>query len=172
MIIVLCWLMVGPALKEWGNRGFSASAVDSGVHLELVPPASLVLQRAEPQTPQQTTSAFELADSLNMGQGILIEWKWSQSSDLVEQRIERRKEGSPSWTTLRSFDQDTIERYSEHDDLISLVGGMHIDTTAQMGLDYDYRVLAVDDAGNRSSSDIITATPFDNGLRGQISNLI
>ncbi len=36
---------------------------------------------------------------------------------------------------------------------------------------YDFRILAEDDAGHVTSSEIRTVTPYDSGLRGTITNL-
>jgi hypothetical protein len=54
---------------------------------------------------------------------------------------------------------------------IDAKGGNLYDTIASHLYAYDFRILAEDDAGHVTSSEIRTVTPYDSGLRGTITNL-
>jgi hypothetical protein len=68
---------------------------------------------------------------------IFLEWKKSSSKDVVNHIIFRTPAGGSLWTAIAVF--DTIYNPSSY-----------CDTSAKAGEVYDYVIIAVDDAGNKS----------------------
>ena len=81
----------------------------------------------------------------------------SSSEDLVQHELQRKKNQGYLWETI-SVMQAGEAIYFE-------------DSTASYQYNYDYRLLAVDDAGLKSSSKILTARPLASSVRGEVLNL-
>ncbi|WP_079685670.1 fibronectin type III domain-containing protein [Ohtaekwangia koreensis] len=81
---------------------------------------------------------------LNSYKRVKLEWKRSSSNDVKEQLL-YRKEGTGSWQPLRNFPVDTVTFQ---------------DKSVQPSTQYQYRIIAVDAAGNKSvvSKDIMIRT--------------
>ncbi len=90
--------------------------------------------------------------------GVAIRWHRSPSGDVIEHRLYRRVAGETDWTDLLgSTDPSLLD---------------HTDSTAERGILYEYGLEAIDDDGNRSGlSNIVTARPYDNGIRPGIATL-
>lgn len=87
---------------------------------------------------------------------VALAWQGSTSNDLARHEVQRKKSTGYVWSTLAVMDLG--EELS------------HSDSTASPDYDYDYRVLAVDGAGLRSSSQIVRARPLSSAVRGEIRN--
>ena len=122
---------------------------------DIIPPAGPVLYRLDPTN-------F----------GLHIEWIASPSTDVIVHKIQRKREGGLQWSTLVEYGiNGTIATGYENHLKIGENGGNLYDTIASHLYAYDFRVLAEDDAGHVTSSEIRTVTPYDSGLRGTITNL-
>jgi hypothetical protein len=86
-----------------------------------------------------------------------IEGIASSSDDLVQHELQRKKNQGYLWETLTTL-QAGEPIYFE-------------DSTASYQYNYDYRLLAEDDAGLKSSSKILTARPLASSVRGEILDL-
>ncbi len=84
-------------------------------------------------------------------------WALSSSGDVVSYEFQRKPNGRPGWEVLLSFYPGNAVR-------------SFTDSTASVRNWWDYRLLAVDDAGLVSSSKVIKAKPVDNGVRDSIQN--
>lgn len=92
-------------------------------------------------------------------QGILLSFITSSSDDVASHKLLRRNKGSRLWSTLYTIQGvQTGQQYA------------FVDSTVAKKVIYEYRVLAYDLSGNYSSSKIVEAVPFDNGIRGAIVN--
>ncbi|MCB0714048.1 MAG: hypothetical protein KDD67_17115 [Ignavibacteriae bacterium] len=88
--------------------------------------------------------------------GVAIRWYRSPSGDAMEHALYRRVAGGTEWETLFSSADPALLDYS--------------DSTAERGILYEYALDALDDDGNRSSlSNIVTARPYDNGVRAGVT---
>lgn len=88
--------------------------------------------------------------------GVAIGWRRSPSGDALEHRLYRRKAGEEGWTTLAGIADPVRTDY--------------IDSLAEQGTLYEYALDVTDDDGNRSGlSNIVTARPYDSGLRVGVS---
>ncbi len=81
----------------------------------------------------------------------------SSSGNVVSYEFQRKPNGRPGWEVLLSFSPGNAVRN-------------FTDSTASVRNWWDYRLLAVDDAGLVSSSKVIKAKPVDNGVRDSIQN--
>ena len=90
--------------------------------------------------------------------GVAIEWYRSPSGDAMTHTLYRRVSGNTDWTTLFTSDDRSITEYT--------------DSSAERGILYEYVLDVLDDDSNRSElSNIVTARPYDNGLRSGITTL-
>ncbi len=91
-------------------------------------------------------------------QGVLIEWYRSPSGDALNHTLYRRAADATEWETLYTT--------AEKD------GSEYRDSLAERGKLYEYALDVIDDDGNRSQlSNIITARPYDSGLRPGVDEL-
>ncbi|MEM6321875.1 MAG: hypothetical protein AAF960_29715 [Bacteroidota bacterium] len=118
---------------------------------DIIPPSKPVLQKVNP-----TPSGVELG------------WKFSSSADVIHHIIERKRANAPDWVAVLTIKKEMESEYAKNLTSESIVPTCYIDEATLERRGYEYRVLAVDDSGNRSSSEIITIRPFDNGQRGNI----
>ncbi len=107
-------------------------------------------------------------------EGISLQWINSSSDDVVKHQLQRRWVKEAIWVTLLEFDTSgTVIGTPVGMNNVGLAAdeGRAIDTLAAYPRDYEYRLLAVDEAENSSSSEILGVRPYDSGLRGTITNL-
>ncbi len=71
---------------------------------------------------------------INGNGNVKLEWKRSSSNDVKEQVL-YRKDGAGSWQTIKTFPVDSI---------------LYIDKNVQPSTQYQYRIIAIDGAGNKS----------------------
>ncbi|MCB9275458.1 MAG: hypothetical protein H6564_15545 [Lewinellaceae bacterium] len=115
--------------------------------------AACVVERPDiiPPAPPNIT---EIQPSLN---GILLAWVESSSPDVAEYQLLRRKVPGYSWDVLHNWAPGELSAYT--------------DTTVSYQHEYEYRLIAIDDAGLRGSSSPVRARPLDDGVRSAIENL-
>ena len=90
--------------------------------------------------------------------GVYLNWRNSSSDDVQTHRLQRKLSKGTKWKTLVESDMETpIYEY--------------YDTTASYKYDYHYKILAIDDDGLTSNSEILTLKPIDTGLRPEITHL-
>lgn len=87
--------------------------------------------------------------------GVLIEWKFSSSEDVIKHVLERKLAYDISWRQLYEINQQNTDT-------------IFIDTTASYKYLYDYRLLAYDEADLVTSSVVLQVQPIDNGLREKV----
>lgn len=91
--------------------------------------------------------------------GVTLRWKLSSSTDVESYELQRRNLVGPAWAKLHTFlHEDNIFYY--------------IDNSADSRSRYEYRLIAIDGAGLRTSSNIIQIKPIDSGLRHAISYFV
>ena len=84
--------------------------------------------------------------------GITIGWYPSPSGDLLQQTLLRRKVGEEDWIELLTSNEPKLSLYT--------------DSLVERTVRYEYALRATDDDGNSSAlSNVITARPYDSGLR-------
>jgi hypothetical protein len=91
--------------------------------------------------------------------GVKFEWDLSSSTDVVSYTLERKEVGMPEWVSVLDFN-------------VNNPALAHLDAGASARKSYEYRLLAIDDEGLKSSSKIIKTKPVDSGLRGAIQNFV
>ena len=86
-----------------------------------------------------------------------LQFGLSQSDDLEKFVLQIRKLSGPKWSSILEFTPSTpITSYQ--------------DSTADFKLEYEYRLVAIDDVGNRSSSAVVRIKPIDDKVRAPIQN--
>lgn len=90
--------------------------------------------------------------------GVYFSWNASSSDDVVRYEFQRQKVGAPGWGNIKVFTPDTYVKD-------------FVDSTASKRNWYRYRLVAIDEAGNRGGSKAIKAKPINDGLRDPIINL-
>ena len=124
---------------------------------DIIPPSRPILSKANP-----------------LLMGVSIEWINSTSEDVTKHQLQRKRVDGMSWTNLIEFDPagDPIGTpVGVRNVVIDDVSGKLIDTLAAYPLEYEYRLLALDEAENTASSEILRVRPYDSGLRGQITTV-
>ena len=90
--------------------------------------------------------------------GVYFEWILSNSEDVVKYEFQRQRVGAAGWINIMVFTPAAhIKNYT--------------DLTASKRSWYRYRLVAVDEAGNRAGSRSVKAKPINNGLRDAILDL-
>ena len=85
-----------------------------------------------------------------------FQFELSASNDVRDYLFQRKPHGLPGWSTLLSFDLSNPQ--------LSFT-----DSTASISQYWDYRLVAIDDAGLYGPSKIVTAKPVDDGIRAPVS---
>ncbi len=139
-------------------------AVDNRYNMsELSDP--LALERPDINAPSQAI----IKQLIAYDQGIAVYWALSETDDLVKHELQRKIANTPNWETVISFDvgkePDTI---SSNNSLID--GANYLDLDTLKFNTYKYRLLAYDDAGNISYSKEKSVFPYDDGIRGVLSD--
>lgn len=89
--------------------------------------------------------------------GVDLAWVLSPSSDVQGHVLERKRTDESTWHTIS--------------DVKNGIDTTFIDSTASFSHVYNYRLLAIDDANNITSSNVLTAQPIDNGIRKPVNIL-
>lgn len=84
---------------------------------------------------------------------IKIEWVASSSDDVVQHKVMRRTLGTPDWSSLHTL--DTLTDFTN----------IWRDSTATYNQEYEYKIVAMDDADLTSESAIVRAKLIDKGIR-------
>jgi fibronectin type 3 domain-containing protein len=98
-----------------------------------------------------------LRDYVVNEKNIVLTWENSHSKDVLSQKI-WRKENSKKWQLITEIKDNTTKQYA--------------DSTAVVGITYEYALETTDDAGLSSGkSSSLLITKYDNGKRLTVSNL-
>lgn len=89
--------------------------------------------------------------------GVHFEWNLSPSTDVVSYTLERKEVGRRNWVSIVEYEAESAALE-------------YTDTSATKRARYEYRLVAADDAGLKSSSQIVKISPIDNGMRHAIQN--
>lgn len=115
-----------------------------------------------------------LVKALPLVEGVDIEWISSTTDDVASPKLQRRWVDDVEWVTLVEYDTSGSVLGTP----IGVTGvtiddgqGKLRDTLATYPKEYKYRIVALDQGGNISSSDILNARPYDNGERDLITDL-
>lgn len=111
--------------------------------------------------------APHLVHALSRKEGIRLSWRLSGSPDVVEYRLMRKYASATTWEAVYTFAPSEAPQ-----DLPMVNGEMlasqYIDESELQLRPYDYRLLAIDDSGNKSASLVRQVIPFNNLIRGRI----
>lgn len=107
---------------------------------DAIPPAPPVIAKAEALT-----------------SGVSFEWTLSSSTDVMSYTLERKEVGMRGWVSIVEYEAESAELE-------------YTDVTASGRARYEYRLVATDDAGLKSSSLIVKIRPIDTGMRHAIQN--
>ncbi len=114
-----------------------------------IPPSAAVIQNLFPST-----------------DGIYISWVLSQSTDVVLHTLERKPKNRQGWDVVLEFDIDSeLMTQAFEDDLIKY---NYIDNEKLDQVVYQYRLLAADEYGNQSISNMMEVQPLFNNIDGAI----
>lgn len=138
---------------------FSVKAVDFRENTS-APSAYLNIQRVDIIAP----SAPSITDVIPRLEGVYLEVSLSSSNDVVRYEFQKRWEGSPDWIKLATFSVDSM--VTNYMDVLT-----YVDPVLRRRW-YYYRLVAIDDEGLESSSQMIRTKPLDQGMRGPIQNLV
>ncbi|MEM8907395.1 MAG: hypothetical protein AAGD05_06065, partial [Bacteroidota bacterium] len=118
---------------------------------DVTPPSSPVLHKAIP-TPE----------------GIELGWRFSSSKDVVYHELQRKRQNAPNWESVLTIPLADQVNFQQNITPNSLTATCYLDDASLEIREYDYRLLAFDEAANASSSDLLSVRPYDSGLRGSI----
>lgn len=128
---------------DYRQNASEFSEVVTIVRPDSIPPAAPVF-----------ISALPTSESVN------VVWENSASADVVSMLLERKPKNENNWKTIltMTYPQDiNIKNYR--------------DSTLERGLDYEYRLQALDDANLKTYSRVISAAKIDNGIRRSIGKI-
>ncbi len=96
--------------------------------------------------------------------GVELGFKFSESDDVVLHEFQRKQKKGGSWQTIQNIPIEQAQQFAtdNHE--------LYVDDDPLQRRDYLYRLVAIDASGNIASSKVMSARPFDNGERGQITN--
>ncbi|GJM34680.1 MAG: hypothetical protein DHS20C18_36810 [Saprospiraceae bacterium] len=87
--------------------------------------------------------------------GVFLQWVTSPSEDIQNHLLQRKAAFESNWTTLLYIEKEaSITSF--------------LDSTGRKKFNYQYRILAIDEAGLKSSSKIFKSKPIDTGERSPI----
>lgn len=120
---------------------------------DLLPPSSPALSRILPRP-----------------EGLRISWELSPDKDVKQHILQRKVPAATEWTNVT-----TISSLSSFPKMAKLpeefMASNFVDSSELELREYEYRLIAQDNAGNKSYSEIVTAKPFDDGTRGKADSL-
>ena len=93
--------------------------------------------------------------------GVALGWTYSASDDVVKHKLQRRPKGEFRWKDLLIVSKDKEANFKQ-----TLVTGIndsnanHLDKYDQSSIEYQYRIIALDEANNQGISKILTVVPF------------
>lgn len=111
---------------------------------DIIPPVSPSLLEAIPST-----------------KGVILKFRYSHSDDVDIHQIQRKPSNSYSWNNI-----SVIYGAQSSGHIVA-----HIDSFTNFKETYHYRILAIDDSGNKSSSRLVTVKPLVPQVRGAFSGL-
>ena len=93
--------------------------------------------------------------------GVNLTLSQSTTPDVEEHQMQRRIEGTPNWETVQTIPK-SAKTTSFSDAAFD----------SQQNFAYEYRLLAIDEVGNASSSQIVKASPIDSGVRDSVQTVV
>lgn len=112
-----------------------------------------------------------LTKIIAVDEGIALGWEYSPSSDREFHYLERKWAESPDWETILTIPVSEEDQYGQASAPATSDRICFIDTSITDQIWYDYRMIVVDEAGNQSSSKVLSAYPRSvDGLVGTVSN--
>lgn len=118
-------------------------------------------------TPPATPSLPKVNPTPN---GIEIGFTFSGTADVTHHILERKPQLGGNWTTVLNIPVAEEDQFSTNQTPGSITTTCYIDSTNLQRIKYQYRFVAFDEADNAASSPVMTVLPFDNGLRGTITD--
>ena len=140
------------AIDERGN----ASAMSEPIGLKR-------LDRSEPAAPV-------LYKAMPTPMGVALAWRYSEVEDILRHDLVRKTQNGAGWEILLSIAPYQQDQY-QITDTTEATATCYIDSTILERDDYQYQMIAYDESGNVSSSEILLVRPYDSGERGSIQNL-
>ena len=102
-----------------------------------------------------------LVKAYSITNGVQLEWRYSETEDLDRHELWRKPKNAPGWKNIFTIDRKEMDS----------IGNEFIDTLDLENRVYQYRLLAYDDAGNATPSNMIEIRPMISMERGKIENL-
>jgi len=128
----------------------------------------LVLKRPDILPPSQPN----ITKVLPTPEGVIFTWAFSNSSDVAYHKLQRTAIGIPNWKDLVTIPVNQEDGYCSGASINN--PGDNICFTDSDELEagkYKYRLVAVDEAKNISSSKVYTVTPYVASVSGEIDNI-
>jgi|GEM_PF-3863786 len=94
-------------------------------------------------------------------QGVALGWSYSGSDDVTKHRLQRRPTGSYKWQDILIVSKDKESQFGQ-----TIATGIndsnanHLDQYNQRSIEYDYRIVAEDEARNTGKSKVLKVLPF------------
>ncbi len=101
-------------------------------------------------------------------EGIEIGWSFSSSDDVAWHKLQRRYSSGGSWDDVLTINPEDEDQYEEEGTTMGATNW--IDTTELEQRSYDYRMVAMDDSYNISSSKLKYVTPYSDMAEGDVTD--
>lgn len=112
-----------------------------------------------------------LTKIIALDEGIALGWEYSPSDDRAYHYVERKWAEGPDWEIILTIPVEEEDQYGGDNAPTTTDRVCYIDTSITDQIWYDYRMIVVDEAGNKSSSQVLSAYPSEvEGLVGMVSN--
>ncbi len=119
---------------------------------------SEVTTLTRPDTIPPTSPVFR--DIQSSTEGVTLAWANSSSKDVITHELKRSPLGEDKWQTIYATDLTNTGTY-----------GNFVDSTAEVGKRFQYKIVATDNADLSSSSKIAQAQIIDNFIRKPVQKL-
>ena len=111
-----------------------------------------------------------LLEAIANAEGIALTWRYSGTGDVVRHELQRRRIGSPDWQLLAAIDSTEESDYRIEN--FGTDGAVnYLDEDELPRREFQYQLIAFDDAGNNAGSEMLTVRPYDDGTREEVSDL-
>ncbi len=102
--------------------------------------------------------------------GVELGWHFSESPDVSYHELQRKPAHLTGWNVLMTLDTAQASAFEQNLDTSGITATNYVDTSATEKQSYTYRLLAYDEMGNVSSSEVITVRPFDSRRKADIAS--
>jgi uncharacterized protein len=120
-------------------------------------PFSEVIEVIRPDIIAPSAPLLVKADPI--ANGIQLEWAESSSKDVIRHELQRKEVGTQKWIVIQTIDASN-----------PIPNNFFLDTKGGLMKEYDYRIVAFDDADLAAPSRILTAKNFAGGFRPDVVN--